>query len=271
MKSILLGALALVTTAAAGLAFAADLPLKSPAPPAPMYNWTGWYIGGNADIAWASDTLTGYSGSARTAPFFATGGLPTTLAPGVNGYSGGAQFGYNWQVSHSWLVGFETDIQGGGYKGNSSIPSNLAPLTTSVEQHSDWYGTVRGRVGVVFAPNMLWYTTAGLAYGQAESSQSTVGNGLTVAQCPATLPCAANSVNATRYGWAAGTGYEIMFAPNWTVKTEYLYVDLGTQSLAATTPAFTPPVTFTSSNKFRENIIRIGFNYIFGGPVVAKY
>jgi outer membrane immunogenic protein len=56
-----------------------------------------------------------------------------------------------------------------------------------------------------------------------------------------------------------------MVAPNWTVRAEYLYVDLGTQSLTVTTPVFASPVTFTSSNPFRENILRIGFNYKFGG------
>jgi outer membrane immunogenic protein len=271
MKSILLGALALVSAAAAGPALAADLPVKSMAPPAPIYNWNGWYIGGNAGVAWATDGLTGYSGGPGTAPFFAAGGLPTTLAPGARGYLGGAQLGYNWQVSRSWLVGLEADLQGGDYKGTSSISStvNLAPFTTSVEQHSDWFGTVRGRIGFLIAPNILLYGAGGFAYGQVESSQSTIANGF--ATCPATLPCASASATSTRYGWTAGGGWDVMFAPNWTVRAEWIYVDLGVQSLTATTPAFTPPVTFTSDNKFRESILRIGFNYMFGGPVVAKY
>jgi outer membrane immunogenic protein len=271
MKSTLLAALALVS---AGPAFAADLPVKAAMPPGPMYDWNGWYIGGNADIAWPGQSVTGYSGGPGTAALFAPGGLPTSLTPGAGGYSGGAQIGYNWQASQIWLVGLEADIQGGGYKGNASISSNpaIGPLTTSVEQHSDWFGTVRGRFGLLVAPNMLFYATGGFAYGQAEASQSTVATGASLATCPNTLPCAAASANSTRYGWAAGLGYEIMMpATNWTIRAEYLYLDLGVQSVAATTPAFTPPVTFTSSNQWRENIIRIGFNYRFGGSVVAKY
>jgi len=262
MKNALLGSLALVTAAAAGPVFAADLPVKAVAPPAPVFNWNGFYVGGNAGIAWSS-TLVGYSGGPGTAAFFANNEFPTSLAPGAGGYLGGAQLGYNWQLSPAWLVGLEADIQGGNYKGNADI--TLTTFTTSVEQHSNWFGTVRGRVGVLVGPNILFYGTGGFAYGQTEASQSAIATGFTLATCPATLPCAAGSATTTRYGWSAGAGIETMVAPNWTVRAEYLYVDLGTQSLTVTTPVFAPPVTFTSSNPFRENILRIGFNYKFGG------
>jgi outer membrane immunogenic protein len=272
MKSIFLGAVALVSVAACP-AFAADLPVKSMAPAAPTYSWNGWYIGASAGIPWAAQTETGYSGGPGTAALFAANEFPTRLTPGVNGYLGGAQIGYNWQVARAWVVGFESDIQGWNYKGNASVTptTNLTPFTTSVEQHSDWFGTVRGRAGLLVGPNILFYATGGFAYGQTESSQSTIVNGLTLATCPKTLPCAAASATSTRYGWAAGAGWEIMATQNWTIRAEYLYVDLGVQSLSATTAAFAPPLTFTSSNQFRANMLRIGFNYTFGGPVVAKY
>jgi outer membrane immunogenic protein len=265
MKNVLLGSLALVAVAAAGPAFAADLPIKA-APPAPVYNWTGFYAGGNGGLAW-SGTLTGFSGGPGTAAFFAANEFPTTLAPDLRGWLAGAQIGYNWQVSPIWLVGLEADIQGGENNGNSSItltPANLAAFTTSVEQHSNWFGTVRGRVGLLAGP-VLFYGTGGLAYGQTEASQSMIATGFTLATCPTALPCAAGSVTSTRIGWSAGAGIETMVAPNWTLRAEYLFVDLGVQSLTVTTPAFTPPVTFTSSNPFHESILRVGFNYKFGG------
>jgi outer membrane immunogenic protein len=274
MKSILLGALALVTAAAAGPAFAADLPVKVMAPPAPVYNWTGGYIGGNVGMGWAPSGITGYSGGPGTAAFFAGNEFPTSLATGAGGLSGGAQIGYNWQVSPIWLVGLEADIQAADFKGSASLsptPVGFVPFTTSVEQHSHWFGTVRGRVGLLVGPNVLWYGTGGFAYGQTEASQSTIATGFTLATCPATFTCAVGSATSTRYGWTAGTGVEIMASSNWTVKAEYLYVDLGVQSLAATTPVFTPPVTFTSTNPWREHLIRVGVNYKFGAPVVAKY
>lgn len=273
MKSTLLAALTLASVAA-GPAFAADLPVKAVSP-GPIYDWTGGYIGVNGDIQYAGpNSLTGYSGGPGTAAFFAPGGIPTSLATSAWGYSGGAQIGYNWQVSRVWLVGLEADIQGGGYKSNSSIGSNPAvgALTTSVEQHSDWFGTVRARAGLLIAPDILFYATGGFAYGQAEASQSTIATGSSLAACPRTLPCAAASTDTNRFGWAAGVGYEIMLPnKNWTVRAEYLYMDLGVLPLAATTPAFAPPVTFTSSNQFRESMLRIGVNYRFGGPVVARY
>jgi outer membrane immunogenic protein len=267
MRNVLLGAFALVTAAAAGPAFAADLPVKAMAPPAPTYNWNGFYLGGNAGTAW-SGTLTGYSGGPGSAAFFAANQFPTGLAPGAGGYLGGAQIGYNWQISPTWLVGLEADIQGGNFNGNASVTTtsvNFGSFNTSVEQRGNWLGTVRGRVGILVGPNILFYGTGGFAYGQTEASQSTIATGFTLATCPAALPCAAASATSTRYGWTAGAGIETMVAPNWTVRAEYLYVDLGVLSVTATTPAFAPPVTFTSSNQFRENILRIGFNYKFGG------
>jgi outer membrane immunogenic protein len=266
LKNFLLGAAALV--ALAGPAFAADLPLKAAAPPVPALDWTGFYIGGNLGGGFAANTLTGFSGGPGTAALFAGGGLPTSLAPGAGGLIGGGQVGYNWQVSRSWLVGLETDYQYSGYKGNATVattPGGLAPFNTSVEQHSDSFGTFRGRAGILATPNVLLYGTGGLAYGQTEASFSTVGTGFTPGTCPAGLPCAAGSAtSSTHVGWTLGAGFEVMSIPHWTFKVEYLYMDLGTQSVtAATAPGFAPPVTFTSTNPFKENILRAGVNYKF--------
>jgi outer membrane immunogenic protein len=63
-----------------------------------------------------------------------------------------------------------------------------------------------------------------------------------------------------------------MLAPNWGVKVEYLYVDLGGRSMNI--PAFTlPAIVLSASTPFREQIARVGLNYHFdwAGPVVAKY
>jgi outer membrane immunogenic protein len=265
MKNLMLGAAALIAGSVVGSAFAADLPVKAP-PPVPVFNWTGWYIGGNIGGTFASSTINGFSGSPGTAPFFAAGEFPTGLTPNANGVMGGAQLGYNWQTAAAWVVGLEADIQGSSYKGwatNLSTPAGFAPFTTYVEEHGNWFGTVRGRVGYLVGPNILLYGTGGFAYGQAESSFSTVGTGFTLATCPTTFTCAAGSSSSTRYGWAAGTGFEVAVDQHWTVRGEYLYLDLGTQSATAgTSPAYLfAPVTFTASAPFKENILRLGFNY----------
>jgi outer membrane immunogenic protein len=266
LKKLLLGAAALVVLA--GPSFAADLPVKAVAPPVPVLDWTGFYIGGNVGGGFASSTLTGFSGSPASAPLFAAGQFPNVLAPGAGGLIGGGQIGYNWQVSRSWLIGLETDYQYSGYKGSASVPTaipGLAPFTTSVEQHSDWFGTFRGRVGVLATPSVLLYGTGGLAYGQTEASFSTIGTGFTLATCPTALPCAAGSTSSTHVGWTLGGGFEIMSIPHWTFKVEYLYVDLGTQTPTGTTsPAFTGiPISFSASTPFKENILRAGVNYKF--------
>ena len=84
----------------------------------------------------------------------------------------------------------------------------------------DWFGTVRGRLGFLATPTFLLYGTGGLAYGRVASA--------TVNSFTATPDIYTGSTSTTRAGWTAGAGGEWMFAPNWSAKAEYLYVDLGT-------------------------------------------
>ena len=84
---------------------------------------------------------------------------------------------------------------------------------------------------------------------------------------------ATQSLSNTKTGWTAGAGIETPFTllgllgPNWTTKTEYLYVDLGT-----TTDNFTLAVLpATATRSVTEHIFRTGINYHFNSPVVAKY
>jgi outer membrane immunogenic protein len=81
------------------------------------------------------------------------------------------------------------------------------------------------------------------------------------------------SFSHTNAGWTLGAGIETPFrllgllGPNWTTKTEYLYVDLGSNSdnfMIGTTPA-------TATRSVTEHVFRTGINYHFNSPVVAKY
>jgi outer membrane immunogenic protein len=278
VRKLGLAAIAMISAASVGAAFAADLTPSYKAPVkalAPVASWNGFYVGGNVGYGWDSAS-TGIS-SIATAPAFAgtlaalvaAGSYPTSLSPSAKGAIGGGQIGYNWQMSQ-WLFGLEADLQGSGIKGSATqnlFPLALSPTTTSVTKSLDWFGTFRGRIGFVATPQWLLYATGGLAYGQTKASFNTFtpicGGGITL--------CATGGSSSTRAGWTLGAGAEAMLAPNWSVKAEYLYIDLGRSTTAAA--SFTNPVTFYAATPYHEQIARVGLNYHFGwgGPVVARY
>jgi outer membrane immunogenic protein len=246
-------------------AFAADLAVKAPvykAPPPPVFTWTGFYVGGNVGWAGGGGATSFAPGTAFTNQFFAANEFPTSLSSSPSAVMGGGQIGYNWQITQ-WVLGAEADIQGSGYKGTSTVtpvPTGFAPFTTSVSEKNDWFGTVRARLGYLITPSLLVYGSGGLAYGETETSFNTAGTGLTV--CPGNFTCASGSAQTTRVGWAAGGGLEYMFLRGWSVKAEYLRVDLGSQSVTAASTQV-PAASFTATTKFEENIARAGVNYHF--------
>ena len=129
---------------------------------------------------------------------------------------------------------------------------------------------VRGRIGLLPTQQLLLYVTGGLAYGQTKASFNTTD--VPFGCIPNATICANGASSSVRAGWTVGAGAEAMLAPNWSVKAEYLYIDLGNRSLSV--PAFTvPAIVFTTSTPFHEQIARVGLNYHFNwaGPVVAKY
>jgi outer membrane immunogenic protein len=275
----------LVVAVLAGLvgatsAFAADLPArtytKAPIMVDRGYNWTGFYVGGNIGYSWGRSNDTSSL----------TNGAGTTLftSPGdsnLDGVVGGGQFGYNWQVQN-WVWGFEADIQGTGERGtrNFTCPTGIctpgtippgffalvflipgAAVPASIDQKIDWFGTVRGRAGILVDPKVLLYATGGLAYGGVNTSE-TIGGALF-------------STTDTRVGYTVGAGIEGALGGNWTAKLEYLYVDLGrTSGSFATTIGALGGGTLTSSysSHVTDSVLRVGLNYRFtGGPVVARY
>jgi outer membrane immunogenic protein len=304
MKKIMLGAIALFAVGT-GSALAADLPAKvyTKAPPpvvAPAYNWTGWYVGGNVGGAFGN-TLA--SETAVSGAGFPTLGAGTVLYGGTNDYRmdpggalGGLQAGYNWQTSTNIVLGVEADIQGADIQASrncvnpcntplNTVPGNgflgLFPVTFTADNYSqriDWFGTVRGRAGYTYGP-ALFYVTGGLAYGEVERRGSVAGS--TGSFFGATLNSFAGSydVSSTKTGWTVGAGVEAKLAANWSVKLEYLYVDLGNNSDVFNTVyapggnavAGSVAATRTDTSSNRENIVRVGLNYGFNGPVVAKY
>jgi outer membrane immunogenic protein len=250
---------------AASRASAADLPVRAgpvPAyyPVATVYDWGGGYIGINGGYAfgqsqWGSDPLNP-SGLSSTGDFRVSGGLVGATA-GVSGQWG------------AWVFGAEADFDWQGLNGtsNSAFCTSLitstavgaGPAGLSCKTQSNWFLTVRARGGYAW-DRVLLYGTAGAA-------------GVNVQTSLTGLPTQTNP----EFGWTAGAGVEVALTDYWTVKVEYLFVDIiGTAAcnhsyscgndLPATMGATTttPPLGANSSVKLNENIIRVGVNFKFG-------
>jgi outer membrane immunogenic protein len=248
-------------------ATAADLPTKAPTYVAPV-NWTGWYIGGNAGwVGSTNNTITNTGsdiGLAGFASAIAVGAIPSSVDLGHSGFIGGGQIGYNWQ-SGNWVFGLEADFSGANLKSDATVgpiaAGGFVPQTTTYSRELDWLATFRGRVGIIATPEFLLYGTGGLAVGHTK-----IGNAYI---CPSCVPPAssesttANNASNTETGWTVGAGLEWMFAPHWSVKAEYLYVDLGSHDSTITYTFVGSTTTMTSSFRDRENIARAGINYHF--------
>jgi len=301
MKRILLAlsALAIGTAAASAADMAPKYTKAPPPPPPPPCIWCGFYIGLNG--GWAG--TTGSNNSALAATHVESDSLgassadpifigPNTFDQNTSGGFGGGQIGYNWAFpGQSWLVGVEADIQGASLHRSFPTlfftevepggPNDLTSVTT--DSRLNWFGTLRGRLGFLPTQSVLLYGTGGLAFGGVRNNLLVAFTdfndcivGVTSAACSAVG--LNNNNNNTRWGWVAGAGIEWMFAPNWSIKGEYQYIDLGsvTQSAAAlvTNNEFTVagvPFTETegviASRRVNErfNTVRIGVNYHFGG------
>lgn len=272
MKKILLGAAVAMLGIAPALA--ADMaPRYSKAPmmaPAAVYSWTGFYIGGNVGYGWFDRDSTLSAPNAASVAFYgpalAAGALPSVYGIDPRGWLGGGQVGYNWQ-SGMWVFGVEADLQGADIKGTvaratTGIPG-FVPIGAAATEKLDWFGTVRGRVGIA-ANTALFYVTGGLAYGH-------VGHAFATA-APAAGQSAAGADSQVDIGYTVGAGVEWAFNNNWSVKGEYLYMDLGNRTTTAFGITGTPVgATLNLRTHDQYNIVRVGLNYKWGGPVVAKY
>ncbi len=195
-----------------------------------------------------------------------------TFAAHLNnaGLVAGGQIGYNYQLTPWFVAGIETDLNYNGIRPTDTGATAFTgggTGTHSLTQQFDWFGTFRGRVGVTPASEWLVYLTGGLAYGNVSSS-TTLGP----VQC-CLSEVYGGSIDATRlFGWTAGAGVERRLGAGWSVKAEYLFVDLG--SLSYTDSCITarplqsdvcsgvaPPPTYTTTLATREHMVRMGLNY----------
>ncbi len=245
-----------------GGAYAADQGVrpytKAPAYVAPqIYDWTGFYVGANVGIG------VGRNGTDHSVPPDTAFGRFYSQPQGV---AGGGQLGYNWQTNSSFLglgpmvLGLEADIQGADIRDDHTT-LNGDSFVTNFNQRLDWFGTVRGRVGIANGP-VLSYVTGGYAYGNVKTLTTQT------AFPPAVTAAATDRLQG---GYVIGGGVEAALGGNWSGKIEYLYMNLGNKT-DAFTGALALPQTITTD--VRESIFRVGLNYRIGGnsayaPVAA--
>ncbi|MCK1452474.1 porin family protein [Bradyrhizobium sp. 35] len=289
MKRIVIGMAAAMSLFATG-ALAADLAarpyVKAPVMVDPVWSWTGFYVGANGGYSWGrSRTDVSYFNSATGAAIAPPAGSITNASFDMNGGIAGGQAGYNWQ-SANWVYGIEGDLQWSGEKGSAGfncaptgpaggaclpgltfLPAGSAAGTSlSINQHLQWFGTVRGRVGILATPKVLFYGTGGLAFGEIKTTGTMSGF------TPAGVAVGSVGSNSTtRAGWTAGVGVEGKITQNWSAKLEYLYIDLGRFGSGPFTLAPLSAISANVSSRFTDHILRAGINYQFGGPVVARY
>jgi outer membrane immunogenic protein len=216
------------------------------APPAAPYDWTGFYIGGNAGLSVGRNPAV-----LDATPAF---GLADQFYLMPAGAIAGLQAGVNRQIS-GFVLGAEADIQWSGQQDTRPcLGGCLGAFSAAITQKLPWFGTARVRGGFADGP-LLFYYTAGLAFGELRTSVNEVGGG------------AANAFqfNTTRAGWTVGSGVEAAIGGAWTAKLEYLYVDMGrvTSNYTFAGPGIGAPHIF--NYEVRDHVFRAGLNYRFGG------
>jgi outer membrane immunogenic protein len=235
MRRGLFALLAVAGMSVSGAALAADMqrPVYK-APPSGMvpvtYDWTGFYVGGHVGYGWAQKNWTDSFGL-------------FDISHTANGFLGGVQGGVNYQIGQ-FVLGVEADSSWSGMSGSTNAIG--ANFNTDV----DWTGTLTGRVGMAF-DRWLVYGKGGVAW--AHDRYNTNAYPLS------------SEVTETRVGWVVGAGVEYAFAPQWSAKLEYNYMDFGTRAVS-----FTP----TTSTNIDQTVqaVKFGINYKFGGgPIMARY
>jgi outer membrane immunogenic protein len=248
MKKIFLASIAFAALVA-GPALAADMRAPAykapPAPPAPIYTWTGCYIGGN--VGWArSETKVRVNG-------VEDGSLSS------DGFAGGGQIGCDYQFASNWVVGIRGLVDATDF--NHHHLSTIVPFVgDTFHDRGRWFATVTGRLGFLVAPSFLIYGIGG--WGWVDNRFDVV--------TPAGTVLTTSSSNS-RNGADAGVGGEWMFAPGWSLWAEWDHIFLKNRDFLITTAG---PVVNTVNVRRDFDKVLVGINWRFGGvggPVRAAY
>lgn len=275
IRKLLLSTVAIAAVSAS--AFAADLPSRRAPPvyvppPVPLFSWTGFYVGGDVGYAFGKDQVVQV-------------GAPLGVGPNVyyqdgapNGTTGGAHVGYNFSTQSlpilgqfagglqglpfiggfggaGGVVGVEGDIQGTDYRSSQTFG-------TFTETHrNEIIGTARGRVGIA-VDRALFFATGGAAFAQFQNSYA----------APGLVPFY-QQLTHTKIGYVVGGGVEYAITTQFSLRAQYLYMDLGRYTDVPTFGG--APAGYTFSHHDTIQRVTVGFSYKFdtppAAPVVARY
>jgi opacity protein-like surface antigen len=261
---------------------AAVFPAKAKALPRPLVgatNWTGFYVGGFFG-AGAGRTDIGFVG----AP--ADGARPWVFGP-----LGGLQAGYNYHMPNNWVLGVEGDIAAANIHGgrtagvnngfvataNGAASVGFSPALYTVQDKTNWVGTVTGRAGYAWNRTLL-YVKGGVAIEDSSTTANCIygPTGVIVPPAPSNPKACLNQAGAnvasfstpsyTRVGWTLGFGTEFDLGRNWSAKGEYNYLSFGNHTALASDG------TSLLTDKSYVSQVKVGLNYRFNSAaVVAKY
>ncbi len=201
--------------AVTGAASAADLPSRAPppvyVPPAPIFTWSGLYVGAQVGYAWAKDNAS-----------IQNPGLPSPPVPGpffqpfttnLEGVIGGAHVGYNLQINQ-WLAGVEGSVDGTSLSKSQFI--GTPPLFGgNAKTYTPLQGSIRVRLGVAW-DRWLIYASGGAAFAGISNFYDTTAFGGN-----------AETISKTRTGWTVGGGLAYAVTNNWSLGVDYRYSDFG--------------------------------------------
>jgi outer membrane immunogenic protein len=259
-----------------GAASAADMAVKARPIVAPVYSWTGCYIGLSAGAKGVATRDTVYNPATAfptPASFYDAGRLEDET------WIAGGQIGCNYQTGR-WVFGIEGDAHAQRWATTSVVPPGVVPFNfvpgDTFDLRSDWQASIRGRVGYAM-DRTLFYVSGGAAFTQVRANSFYVASFIGNTPVPALLV----SDTRTLTGWTIGAGVEHAVTDNFTLGLEGRYSNYGNQSFfAGNVPVAVAPaaaLTFVTSPNYRDVRIETGevifkANWKFGpSAVVAKY
>ena len=301
MRKFLAAASFLVLSSASVLA--ADLPMKAPPVFAPIYTWTGFYIGVNGGGGGMNDSNsdTSVSSSNFGSGTSLFGVNQSSSGSGNNAFHGtgaiaGGQLGYNYQMGN-FVFGIEGEGYWSGIKGTLDASQNLYLPSTGTgstlfetdtvhNQTKNKYDfSIAGRMGIAFDRTLV-YGKGGWAWGQFNASSSFSRQGFPPIDIPGFLDTTTSTWGGMLNGPLFGLGIEYLLTNNWTVKLEYNYIMYGTKSFATTSCSTlsnsVPSASCIGNGQSSGNsplgadksLFKFGVNYKFdwgAAPVIARY